>query len=190
MFMPYTATNAQADLKVQPIDAKFDSEVGCPVSLDESEAEMEFDPFNAPVGLRLYLTYRNNSAKSLEAVKFRVQFLDDEGQVCGSFQANDERSVVGGGAGKQKWRKEGINPRTKKLAIRVLQTKFADTSNWTSERIGDYSGVTTGSSGLTPPSATPSTIVPPPAETTQPGSLEANPADQDLKPRQDDPFAK
>jgi hypothetical protein len=185
MTLPYTATYAQADSKVQTIEAKSVPEVGCPVGLDTSEAELELDPFNAPVAIRIYLNYRNNSSQTLAAVKFRVRFLDDQGETRGSFQADDERALLAGGAGTQKWRKEGIDPRTRKILVRVLQAKFADTTTWNSEKLQNQAGVTAGSSELTPPSATPQINDKTPSSGSEPPS-----AQEDLKPKMDDPFGK
>jgi hypothetical protein len=185
MTLPNIATYAQADSKVQTIEAKSVPEVGCPVGLDSSEAELEIDPFNAVVAIRIYLNYRNNSSQQLAAVKFRVRFLDEQGETCGNFQAEDARSVSPGGSGSQKWRKEGINPRTRSILVRVLQAKFADATTWNSEKLQSPGDVTAGSSDTTPPSVTPPTAETPPASSSEPST-----GADDLKPKMDDPFSK
>jgi hypothetical protein len=211
-------TYAQGVAKVQTIEAKSVPEAGCPVGLEGSEAELEIDPFNAPVAIRIYLTYRNNSTQQLAAVKFRARFLDEEGETRGNFQAYDEHPIPPGGTGSQKWRKEGIDPRTRKILVRVLQVKFIDATGWNSQKFQDQSGVTTGSSEQTPsvtppieqqtpPAITPSAaeqappaVTPPAVEQTppavtppaelraQPASPEPSSADENLKPRIEDPF--
>jgi hypothetical protein len=185
MTLPDIATYAQADSKVQTIEAKSLPEAGCPVGVDASEAELEIDPFNAPVAIRVYLNYRNNSSQQLVAVKFRARFLDGEGEACGSFQAEDARPLPAGGSGSQKWRKEGINPRTRKILVRVLQAKFADATTWSSEKLQGEGDVTAGSSDTTPPSVTPPT-----AEKAPPMSSETTGGAEDLKPKTDDDFSK
>ncbi len=153
--MPYELTYAQADSKVQNIAIELVAEGGSPIGLDSAEAELEIDQFNTAVALRVYLTYKNTSPHALVGVKFRVQLLDNQGAMCGTFLANDVGTVPAGGTSSQKWRKEGINPATRRLLARALQVKFADGTTWNSDKLHEFSGDTAGGSPGTPPPAAP-----------------------------------
>jgi hypothetical protein len=167
MFLPYELTYAQADLKVQNVAIDLVQEGGSPVGIDSAEAELEFDPFNTPVALRAYVNYKNISPNAIVGVKFRLQLLDNQGETRGIFLANDTGTVETGGTGSQKWRKEGINPATKRLLARVLQVKFADGTTWSSDKLHEFSGDTAGGSPVTPPPAAADS-----AQTAIPGTLE------------------
>jgi len=167
MYLAHELTYAQADLKVQNIGVDLASEGGSPVGLDSAEAELEIDPFNTPVALRVYLNYKNTSPNALVGVKFRVQLLDTQGETRGIFLANDTGTVAAGGTSSQKWRKEGINPATRRLLARVLQVKFADGTTWSSDKLHEFSGDTAGGSPATPPPAAADS-----AQTATPGMLE------------------
>jgi hypothetical protein len=134
----------------------FVTEAGCPISITESSVQFEMDPFNAPVAMRIFVTYQNNGTKNIGAAKFRFRLLDSDGKDRGTFQASDAKGAAPSQTGSEKWRKEGIDPHTTHLKARVLAVKFDDGSNWESEKFAEYVPATTdGSAGTPAPQALP-----------------------------------
>jgi hypothetical protein len=176
---------AQGEGKVQSIPIDFISESGCPITPAESSAQLELDPFNAPVAIRIFITYQNNAQKNLTAAKFRFRFSDASGKDLGTFQASDKKGASPGQTGSEKWRKEGMDPHTTQLKARVLAVKFEDGTEWTSEKYAEYTPATTdGSAGNSAPPAqsAPSTMPNQPAEGFSSDDAGAPP----LKPPADD----
>src|SRR6516162_7567928 len=124
--------NAQNEIKVQSIDAQSLDEPGCPVSITSVRSELEIDPFQAPVAIRVYLDYKNDSTKTLEAVKFRFRLEDTQGENKRTYQASDTHIVAPGESAQAKLRREGIHPQVKRLLLRVLQVRFSDQATWQS----------------------------------------------------------
>lgn len=123
---------AQSETKVQAIDTQLVDEEGCPIIIKSARAELEIDPFQAPVAVRAYLEYRNDSDKAIEAVKFRFRLQDADGVNKGTYQASDTQIVSPGQTVFQKMRREGIRPKAARMLIRVLQLRFSDQSTWQS----------------------------------------------------------
>jgi len=141
----------------------FITEAGCPISISESTVQFEMDPFNAPVALRIFLTYQNNGSKNISAAKFRFRLLDNDEKDRTTFQASDAKGAAPGQTGSEKWRKEGIDPKATHLKARVLAVKFDDGTSWESEKFGEYTPATTpdttyGSAGNSAPQALPPVI--------------------------------
>jgi hypothetical protein len=124
--------NAQNEIKVQSIDSQALDEPGCPISIQSLRAELEVDPFQAPVAIRVYLNYKNDSPKTVEAVKFRFRLQDADGAHKLNYLASDTHIVPPGESAQEKLRHEGIPPQAKRLLLRVLQIRFSDQSTWQS----------------------------------------------------------
>jgi hypothetical protein len=126
-----------------------------PIGISESSAQIEVDPFNTPVAIRIFLTYQNNGTKNIGAAKFRFRLVDGNGKDLGTFQASDAKGAAPGQTGSEKWRKEGIDPHASSLKARVLAVKFDDGDSWESEKYAEYVPATTdGSGGNSNPTAT------------------------------------
>lgn len=126
---------AQSETKVQAIDTQLVDEEGCPIIIKSARAELEIDPFQAPVAVRAFLEYRNDSDKPIEAVKFRFRLQDAEGTNKGTYQASDTQLVSPGQSALQKMRREGIRPKVARMLIRTLQIRFCDQSTWQSTHL-------------------------------------------------------
>lgn len=124
--------NAQNEIKVQSVDSQALDEPGCPISIKSVRSDLEIDPFQAPVAIRVYLDYKNESAKTVEAVKFRFRLEDAQGEHKRNYQASDAHIVPPGESAQEKLRREGIPPQAKRLLLRVLQVRFSDRSSWQS----------------------------------------------------------
>lgn len=100
--------------------------------------KLELDAFDAPVGTKIYLDYKNNSAKSIVAVKFRVRLVDGQGTDKGTFQAVDQVYVASQASRSQKWKRDFvIHQGVSHLKVRVLQVKFEDGEVWESFKAKD-----------------------------------------------------
>ena len=75
------------------------------------------------------------SGKEIDAVKFRLRFVDAGGADVGTFQAADGALVAPGGDHDQKWKKEPINQSVVGVKIRVWQVKCPDGSMWQSAKL-------------------------------------------------------
>jgi hypothetical protein len=132
---------AQAQLpNVREVKTDFVPESGCPVSISSAKTEFEIDPFGAPLASRIYVTYRNDSAKAVSGVKFRIRFADAGGAERGTFQAAHAAVVGPGSTGTEKWRHEKVDPRASQIKIRVLMVKFTDGDLWQSSKLPDQAG--------------------------------------------------
>ncbi|MDX2106961.1 MAG: hypothetical protein SFY67_11215 [Candidatus Melainabacteria bacterium] len=109
-------------------------ENGCPVDIVSAKALLDFNSFGTPESSRVYLTYKNVSAKNVFSVNFRVRFTDSQGSDLGTFQGSRTCTVLPDGEGSEKWKKEGVlNPNISSYKVRVLQVKFEDGSQWDSQ---------------------------------------------------------
>ncbi|PWU00439.1 MAG: hypothetical protein C5B53_04090 [Candidatus Melainabacteria bacterium] len=84
------------------------------------------------MAIRVYLDYRNESAKTVEAVKFRFRLEDDQGEHKRNYQASDTHIVPPGESAQERLRREGIPPQAKRMLLRVLQIRFSDQTTWQS----------------------------------------------------------
>lgn len=126
-----------------------------------SKVDLEVDSFDAPIAARVYLDYRNVSSKVINAVKFRVGYIDGENKVRGTFHAPDGNVVGPGSSASQKWRGERVDPRVKSIKIRALQVKFADGTLWESAKMNavvtpNTTDTTSGAGADGPDAAVPS----------------------------------
>jgi hypothetical protein len=183
MIIASNACYAQSEAKVQPIQSDFVTENNCPLHGGPLKTDLEIDPFNQPIAARVYLDYQNGTAKTIVAIKFRVRFVDGDGQTRGSFQAFDTRPLAAGQSASQKWRREGIDPHTSRILVRALQVKFDDASIWESEKIQSNDKDTAGGSLPSEPAGR---IEPTPAQTLEPKPLSPAPevenSSLDLRP--------
>ncbi len=133
---------AQQASQEKALSADFFPEAGCPVQLTALRSVLEIDPFGAPMASKIYLTYTNNSAKPVSAVKFRCRYSDSTGKDRGTFHAPDAYPLPPGGSRSHKWKREGgLHPNITQFQIRVLQVKYEDGSMWVSERMRDLAEV-------------------------------------------------
>lgn len=112
-------------------------ETGCPVEITGGRTELGFDSFGLPVFGKTYIDYKNVSDKAINAVKFRVRYLDKNGASRGTFHANDEAFVPQGGLAVGKFAHYKLRSNTHQAKIRVLAVKFSDGSMWESVRMKD-----------------------------------------------------
>jgi hypothetical protein len=139
--------NAQNEIKVQSVDSQALDEPGCPISIKSVHSDLEVDPFQAPVAIRVYLDYKNESTKTVEAVKFRFRIEDAQGEHKRNYQASDTHIVPPGESAQEKLRREGIPPQAKRLLLRVLQVRFSDQSSWQSAHTPTEPSETTNAEG-------------------------------------------
>lgn len=111
------------------------SEAGCPISFDSVKTQMEVDTFGTPVACRVYIDYRNGAPAPINAVRFRIGYIDAEGHVCGLFHGPDSKLLEPGAQTSSKWRGEKVSPTTKQVKLRVLMVRFADGVVWESEKM-------------------------------------------------------
>ena len=108
-------------------------EDGCPVDIVSAKTLLDFNTFGTPEASRVYITYKNVSAKNIFSVNFRVRFTDNAGADLGTFQGSRTCTVLPDGESSEKWRKEAVlNPKISSYKVRVLQIKFEDGSQWES----------------------------------------------------------
>ncbi len=112
-------------------------ETGCPVEITGGRTELGFDSFGLPVFGKTYIDYKNVSDKAINAVKFRVRYLDKSGASRGTFHANDEAFVPQGGLAGGKFAHYKLRSNIHQAKIRVLAVKFSDGSMWESVRMKD-----------------------------------------------------
>lgn len=128
---------AQSGEKVREFQGDFVSEDGCPVSVNSIRTALDLDPFGVPIDGRIYINYKNVSDKQIDAVKFRLRFVDATGSDVGTFQASDGALLMPGTDHDQKWKREPINQKVIGLKVRVLQVKCPDGSMWESSKLQD-----------------------------------------------------
>lgn len=131
-----TGVHAQTP-ELRDVQNQFIPEEGCPVRIVKAETRLEVDSFGAPLACRIYIDYTNAGSRSVNAVKFRIGYVDPDGKVRGMFHAPDGREVVPGSQASCKWRGEKIDPRTKLVKIRVLTARYSDGSVWESTKMKD-----------------------------------------------------
>ena len=137
---------------------EFIPEAGCPVSVSAARTEIEVDPFGTPLASRIYITYRNDSNKTMAGVRFRVRFVDETGQDRGTLQAPHASVVAPGSTGSEKWRHERVDPRASQLKIRVLMVKFTDGSVWQTSSMPEQTPGTAGPDGGSPVAPAPASV--------------------------------
>jgi hypothetical protein len=165
-FLHSYSSNAQTAEKVRSIQSQFFQEGGCPVAVTATRAELDLDPFDAPLDARIYLTYRNISDRPVDAVKFRIRLSDNYGKDLGTFHAPDEGILGAGQERTQKWKRDRVYPSTTTMQIRVLQARFSDGTMWNSTKMQE---LLDPHGGGTPP-APPATDGAPPANPGTPQS--------------------
>ncbi len=113
-------------------------EGGCPVDIVSAKAFLDLNSFGAPEYSRVYITYKNVSGKNVYSVNFRVRYSNEEGANLGTFQGSRTATVTPDGEGSEKWKKAGgLNPKITSYKVRILQVKFEDGSQWTSEAMSN-----------------------------------------------------
>lgn len=157
-FLPSYTTNAQESEKVRTINSQFFQENGCPVAVTATRTELDLDPFDAPLDARIYLTYRNISDRTVDAVKFRIRLSDNYGKDLGTFHAPDSGLLAAGQERTQKYKRDKVYPSTTTMQIRVLQAHFSDGNMWNSTKMQE---LIDPHGGGTPPQS---------PETSQPGT--------------------
>jgi hypothetical protein len=143
----YPCCYAQNTPKVQALATKILVEPGCPVSIQDAHATLEIDPFQTPVALQIYLNYKNDASQPVQAVKFRVEPMNGEGTAGRSYQASVLRTIACGQDDTQLYRREGIDPKTAQVQVRIVEVKFADNSLWQSPHLHDARGAAESASG-------------------------------------------
>lgn len=161
-------SEAQSPPELRAVPNQCVSEADCPVVLNSAKTELEVDPFGTPGACRIYIDYKNVGPKPLNAVKFRVGYIDAEEKVRGIFHAPDNKVVEPGAQVAAKWRGEKVSPSTRYVKIRVLLVRFADGSLWQSEKMKD---VLRSDNAL--PQATSSGVEQSGAPNTVPGAVES-----------------
>lgn len=126
-----------APASTQTIVMEVVPESGCPVEITGARTELGFDSFSVPVFGKTYIDYKNSGEKAINAVKFRVRYLDQNGATRGTFHANDEAFVPQGGIASGKFAHYKLRPNVHQAKIRVLAIKFSDGSTWESVRLKD-----------------------------------------------------
>gem|GEM_PF-1782193 len=109
-------------------------EPGCPVEITSARTELGMDSFGLPVFGKTYIDYKNGSDKAINAVKFRVRYLDQAGASRGTFHANDEAFVPQGAPASGKFAHYKLRKNIQQAKIRVLAVKFSDGTSWESAR--------------------------------------------------------
>jgi len=137
-----------AQEKVRTLQCEAIPEPGCPITVSQARTELDLDPFGAPLAARIYIDYANSSQQEVAAVKFRIRFVDPQGNDRGTFHAPDAFLAPPGAVRSQKWKYERVDPRITDLKIRVLQVRFADGSSWQSAKMQELANPpgSTGSS--------------------------------------------
>lgn len=119
--------------ELRNISNQFKTEPGCPVDLISAKTELEIDSFGQAAACRIYIDYKNASAKQISAVKFRFGYIDDQEHIRRTFAGDDSRGAVPDGKGHQQWR-VGVDPKASYVVIRPIAVKFADGTVWQSEK--------------------------------------------------------
>jgi hypothetical protein len=138
------AALAQAQPELRNVTNQFRTEAGCPVQVVSAKTELEIDPLGAPMACRIYIDYKNVSAKTVNGAKFRIGYIDGQEQIRGSFHAPDGHIIEPGGVVHQKWRGDKVDPRTAYVLIRCLAARYSDGSMWESEKMKDLAPGTGG----------------------------------------------
>jgi hypothetical protein len=147
---------AQSGPSVREFQGDFVTEDGCPIVCNSIRTALDLDPFGVPIDGRIYISYKNVSDKQIDAVKFRIRFVDETGTDLGTFQAADGALVAPGTDHDQKWKREQINQKVTGMKVRVLQVKCPDGSMWQSSKmteVGQPSQTAPGADGQQAPAA-------------------------------------
>jgi hypothetical protein len=131
--LPPLSCYAQNAAKVQEIATKILDEPGCPVTIKSARAELEIDPFQTPVAMRLYLEYQNDSSQVVQAVKFRVAPQNARASPAKTYQASFAGNLSPAQSASQQLRREGVDPKVEVAQVCVLEIKFANGELWRSK---------------------------------------------------------
>ncbi len=129
---------------MRTVNNQVKGEVGCPVEVISAKTVLEIDPIGTPMACRIYLDFRNTSAKTITGVKFRIGYVDSEDQIRGSFHAPDGHMLEPGASSKNQWKGEKVDPRTVSVVIRPLVARYADGSKWQSAKMEELAPGTGG----------------------------------------------
>ncbi len=143
MFAGAGAAQAQTP-ELRNLNSQFKGEAGCPVQVVSSKTVLEIDPIGTPMACRIYLDYKNSSAKTISGVKFRIGYIDGDEKIRGTFHAPDGHVLEPGGTASAKWRGDKVDPRVASTMIRVLVVRYSDGSTWESEKMKDLAPGTGG----------------------------------------------
>lgn len=131
--------HSQAQPELRRMSPQFVTEAGCPVEVTAASTELEVDPFGQPIAARHYIDWSNASSQPVVAVKFRIGYVLDDGNVQTMAAAwpmsSGATPQAPGSQVSYKWRGERVDAKTRSVKIRVLQVKFADGSEWASEKV-------------------------------------------------------
>lgn len=130
--------------ELRSLNNQFRPETGCPVEVVSAKTDLEIDPFGTPIACRIYIDYKNTSARTLSGVKFRIGYIDADEKIRGTFHAPDGHILDPGGVSSAKWRGEKVDPRTSHVLIRVLVARYSDGTLWESEKLKDLAPGTGG----------------------------------------------
>lgn len=131
----FYSVNAQMPSRVRALDVNFVPEPGCPVAVINGRTELDLDPFDIPTSARIYIDYKNNSDRTISAVKFRIRFVDPGGKDRGTMHAAHMTVLGPGQQSTEKWKHERVDPRASGMLIRVLQARFQDGGHWHSAKM-------------------------------------------------------
>lgn len=129
---------------LRTVNNQIKGELGCPVEVISAKTVLEIDPIGTPMACRIYLDFKNTSAKTITGLKFRIGYVDSEDQVRGSFHAPDGHMLEPGASSNNKWKGEKVDPRTTSVVIRPLVARFSDGSMWESEKLKEMAPGTGG----------------------------------------------
>ncbi len=138
--------------ELRKISSQFKTEPGCPVDLVSAKTELEIDSFGAPSACRIYLDFKNCSAKQISAVKFRMGYIDEQEKIRRTFVGDDAHLIAPEGQAHQQWR-VGVDPKTAYVVIRAIAVKYGDGSEWRSEKFKNPRATPEGAEGADPGSA-------------------------------------
>ena len=167
---------AQTTPQLKTVTSEFIPEPGCPVEVTSAKVDLEVDSFDTPIAARVYLDYHNSGDRVINAVKFRVGYIDAQGKVRGTFHAPDGNVLSPGGTASQKWRGERVDPRVQAVKVRTLQVKYADGSLWQSAKMNNVltpDGDTGGGGGTPAAEPAPAAAPAPEAEAAPTGAVPA-----------------
>jgi hypothetical protein len=101
----------------------------------QARADLDLDPFDAPIDARVYVTYTNISNNPIAAVNFRIRLADGTGKNLGTFRGADGNLLGPGQEHSQKWKHEKVDQHVTAMQIRVLQVRYADGTMWESAKM-------------------------------------------------------
>jgi len=110
-------------------------EEGNPIKIASARSLLDLDPFGAPLSAALYVEYKNAGNQALAAVKFRLRYLNGQGKDRGTYHAPHAAALLPGASTAAKWKHDKVYPDVEKVLLRTLMVRFADGSEWHSQRI-------------------------------------------------------